>query len=78
MTEACKQAVHKAPDLGCSEGKPMPREEWYALVPSGARQGDGVLPLRVPPVVVVLGHIVVADIATVDDFAPHISVSDGA
>lgn len=78
MTAACKQAVHKAPGLGGSEGEPMACKERYALLPCGARHGDGVLPLRVLPVVVVLGHVVVADIAAVDDFAPHIPAADWA
>ena len=78
MTAACEQAAHKASGLGGSEGEPVPCEERDALVPCGARQGDRILPLRVPPVVVVLGHVVVADIAAVDDFAPHIPVADGA
>lgn len=77
MTKACKQAVHKASGLGGSEGEPVPREERYALLPCGARQRDGVLPLRVLPVVVVLGHVVVADVAAVDDFAPHVVFADG-
>lgn len=77
MTAACKQAVHKASGLGDAEGKPMACEERNARVPCGARQGNGVLPLRMLPIVVVLGHIVVADIATVDDFAPHVVCTDG-